>query len=175
MPDPTPDCERWQETISLLASGCCPAEEEHGVRGHLAACSPCAARFAEVATIGRALGRGRPRATAQAAAVRDRWEEAAAGIAPLLPSRRMPSPAAVLGGALAVSLLGVAMWWGGQRSTHPPPPPRLEPAVRQPTLWDYELALARSDDAFEALLRRDAESVVFERVDPRSLEKEFLQ
>ena len=59
-----------------------------------------------------------------------------------------------------------------------PLPPDLAPSVEkvpvervwsQPTLRDYELALAESDEAFEALLQRHGESVVFEAYDPESL------
>lgn len=48
MTDHLSNCERWQEPISLLAAECLPAEEEAGVRQHLAGGAACAGRFADL-------------------------------------------------------------------------------------------------------------------------------
>jgi hypothetical protein len=45
----------------------------------------------------------------------------------------------------------------------------VERTSSQLTLRDYVLALAESDEAFEALLQRHSESVVFEPYDLKSL------
>jgi hypothetical protein len=39
-------------------------------------------------------------------------------------------------------------------------------------LRDYQVALAQSDEAFDTLLRRHGESIVFEPYNPQSLLKE---
>jgi hypothetical protein len=63
------------------------------------------------------------------------------------------------------------------RPPHLPPPsplanPPVEPAWSQPTLRAYETAFAQSDEAFDALLERHGESIVFEPYHPQSLMKE---
>ena len=63
------------------------------------------------------------------------------------------------------------------RQPHLPPPsplanPPVELAWSQPTLRAYELAFAQSDEAFDALLQRHGESIVFEPYNPQSLMKE---
>ena len=57
----------------------------------------------------------------------------------------------------------------------PPSPPAKAPVERvwsQPTLRAYELALAQSDEAFERLLERHGQSIVFEPYSLQSLLKE---
>ena len=69
---------------------------------------------------------------------------------------------------------------GAQQTSLPPdiplPSPFPNPSVArvcsQPTLRAYEVALAQSDEAFEALLQRHGESIVFEPYKPQSLWKE---
>ena len=202
MTDLLSNCERWHEPISLLAAGCLPAEEEAGVRQHLAHCAACAARFAELTAVCACLNRSRPSAAVQAAAIRDRWNQAADHVTPHRPVRHTPSLVFWLSGALAASLLIAALWLahrqpGGSlpvpqephvaaggaksRAEQAPLPPDLPlPAAKvpvervwsQPTLRAYELALAQSDEAFEALLQRHGESIVFQPYHPHSLLKE---
>ena len=202
MTDHFSNCERWQEPISLLAAGCLPAEEEAGVRRHLAHCAACAARLAELTAVCTSLSRSRPSAAVHTAAICERWNEAAEGVLPRRPVRRTPSLVFWLSAALAASLLIAAVWLvqrqpGGSspgpqeprvaaggaksRAQQPPLPPDLPPPVEnvpvervwpQPTLRAYELALAQSDEAFEALLQRHGESIVFEPYNPQSLLQE---
>lgn len=194
------NCERWQEPISLLAAGCLPAEEESGVRQHLANCAACEARLAELATVCTSLRRSRPSAAIPIAAICERWNDAGEGVTPRRSVRRIPSLGFWLSGALAASLLIAAVWLtqrqpgnslpgpqeprvatGGAKSRMepqppgPPPPaanPAVEPVWSQPTLRAYKLALAQSDEAFDALLQQHGESVVFEPYDPQSVLKE---
>jgi anti-sigma factor RsiW len=202
MTDPFATCERWDEPISLLAAGCLPAEEEADVRQHLAHCAACAARAAELTAVCASLSRSRPSAAVHTAAVCERWNAAAEGVLPRRPVRHTPSLGFWLSGALAASLLIAAVWLvhrqpGGSppgpqeprvavggaksRAEQPPLPSDLPLPVEkvpvervwsQPTLRAYELALAQSDEAFEALLQRHGESIVFEPYDPQSLLKE---
>jgi hypothetical protein len=62
------------------------------------------------------------------------------------------------------------------KQTPPPRSPLADPPVEfassRPTLRAYELALAQSEDAFEALLQRHGESIVFEPYNLQSLLKE---
>lgn len=202
MTDHLSNCERWQEPISLLAAGCLRAEEEAGVRRHLDDCAACTARFAELTAVCTSLSRSRPSAAAHTAALCERWNAAAEGVLPRRPVRRTASLVFWLGGALAASLVIAAVWLatrqpGGSPPSPPEPhvaaggapsaaeraslPPDLPPPVEktpverdwsQPTLRAYELALAQSDEAFEALLQRHGESIVFEPYNPRSLLQE---
>jgi anti-sigma factor RsiW len=204
MNEPLPNCEPWHEAISLLAAGCLPADEETGVRQHLAGCAACEARFAELTTVCVTLSRSRPSAIVPAAAIRSRWSEAADRVTIRRPAPSVPWRVLWLSGALAASLLIAVLWLanrqpggsptipheprvaeGGSQSAadQPPLPPQLPPPsppakapperVRsQPTLRDYQVALAQSDEAFEALLERHGESIVFEPYNPESLLKE---
>lgn len=202
MTDHLSNCERWQEPISLLAAGCLPAEEEAGVRKHLAHCAACAARLAELTAVCASLSHSRPSAAVHTAAICERWNDAAAGVLPRRPVWRTPSLVFWLSAALAASLLVAAVWLvqrqpGGSspgpqeprvaaggaksRAEQAPLPPDLPPPVEnvpvervwpQPTLRAYELALAQSDEAFEALLQRHGESIVFEPYNPQSLLQE---
>jgi|GEM_PF-790041 len=201
MTDHLINCERWQEPISLLAAGCLPTAEEAEVRRHLAGCAACAARFTELAALCASVSRGRPSAAVQAAAIRDRWNGAALDVRPRRPVRHTRSLEVWLGGALAASLLIAALWlvhrrpgesppvlrepWvaaggaksGTERAPLLPGPPQPLPNApsaggTQPTLRAYELALAQSDEAFEALLERHGESIVFEPYNPNSLLQE---
>lgn len=52
-------CDALHEPISLLAAGCLPPEEAAAVRGHLAGCPNCAARFAELSAVCGSLERSR--------------------------------------------------------------------------------------------------------------------
>lgn len=197
------DCEPWQEPISLLAAGGLPAEEEGRVRQHLAACSACAARHAELVSVCASLSRGRPPAADHAAALVAHWNEEAAR-----PQRRgamrRTSPLAFWMGGAAAALLIAVVWLGsrpGAATPAPRPTPvaidgpksdaertplarQVPPATTQgpaaptgsrPTWRDFALALAKSDEAFEALLQRDGESVVLVSHHPQSLWKEFSQ
>ncbi len=194
-------CERWQESISLLAAGCLPAEEELGVRQHLANCAACAARLTELTAVCMTLSRSRASAAVPSAAICERWNAAAEDL-PSRPSvQRIPPLGLWLSGALAASLLIAAVWLtqrqpgnslpgpqepraaiGGPRSRteQAAVPADLAPSVEKvpveqvrshPTLRDYVLALAESDEAFEALLEHQDESVLFEPYDPQSLFK----
>ena len=202
MNDLSSNCERWQAPISFLAAGCLPAEEEAEVRRHLADCAACAARLAELTAVCASLSRSRPAAAVHTAAICERWNEAAEDVLPRRPVQRPPSLRFWLSGALAASLLVAAVWLTqhppADSPTAPqeprvataeakpkvepppqppgPPTPTADPAVErvwsQPTLRAYALALAQSDEAFEALLQRHGESVVFESYDPHSVLKE---
>ncbi len=193
------NCERWQEPISLLAAGCLPAEEEFGVRQHLANCAACETRLTELASVCTSLRRNRPSAVIPIAAISERWNDAAEGVPPRHSVQRIPTLGFWLSGTLAASLLIAAVWLtqrqpGGAasdpREPHivaggakfgtqaPLPAEALAPSAEevpverdwsQPTLRDYEQALAESDEAFDALLQRHGESVVFEPYDPQSL------
>ena len=203
MTDHLSNCERCQEPISLLAAGCLPAEDEAGVRQHLANCAACAARLAELTAVCTSLSRSRPSAALPTAAICERWNEAAGGLPPRRPMRHTPSLGFWLSGALAASLLVAALWLAHRQPGDSPPglqeprmaaggapsgteqaplPPDRPPPVEkvpvervwsQPTLRAYELALAQSDEAFEALLQQHGESIVFEPYNPQSLLKEF--
>jgi anti-sigma factor RsiW len=202
MTDQLSNCERWQEPISLLAAGCLPAEDEAGVRRHLDHCAACAAVLAELTAVCASLSRSRPSAAVHAAAICERWSEAAEDVLPCRPGRRTPPRVLWLSAALAASLLIAAVWLvqrqpGGSPSgpqesrvaaggapsgaEQAPLPPELPPPVEnvpvervwsQPTLRAYELALAQSDEAFEALLQRHGESIVFEPYNAQSLFQE---
>lgn len=205
MTEQIPKCERWQDSISLLAAGCLPAEEESGVRQHLANCAACTARLAELTAVCTILSRSRPAAAIPGAAICERWNAAAAD----LPSRpsvpHIPSLGLWLSGALAASLLIAAVWLTQRQSGNSLPGPQeprvaiggptsakeqaplpadvspsseklpVERTSSQLTLRDYVLALAESDKAFEALLQLRDESVLFEPYDPKSLFKESYQ
>ena len=205
MTEQIPKCERWQDSISLLAAGCLPAEEESGVRQHLANCAACTARLAELTAVCTILSRSRPAAAMPSAAICERWNAAAED----LPSRpsvpHIPSLGLWLSGALAASLLIAAVWLtqrqpgnslpgpqeprvaiGGPTAAteQAPLPADLAPSVEKvpveqvrshPNLRDYVLALAESEEAFEALLQRHDESVLFESYDPKSLFEESYQ
>lgn len=202
MNDLSSNCERWQAPISFLAAGCLPAEEEADVRQHLVDCAACAARLAELTAVCASLSRSRPAAAVHTAAICERWNEAAEGVLSHRPVRRPPSLRFWLSGALAASLLVAAVWLvqrppadsptvlqeprvaaGGAKPkvkqpplSPGPPTPTANPAVErvwsQPTLRAYSLALAQSDEAFEALLQQHGDSVVFEPYDPQSVLKE---
>lgn len=199
MNEPISNCERWQEPISLLAAGCLPAEEKSGVRQHLANCAACEAQLTELATVCTSLRHSRPSATIPIAAICERWHDAAEGLTPHRSVQRIPSLGFWLSGALAASLLIAAVWLtqrqpggaapspqephvvaGGEKFGAQAPLPAddlatslhkvpVERVRSQPTLRDYELALAESDEAFDALLQGHGESLVFEPYDPQSL------
>jgi anti-sigma factor RsiW len=109
MNEPLPNCEPWHEAISLLAAGCLPADEETGVRQHLAGCAACAAPFAELTAVCVTLSRSRPAAMVHAAAIRSRWSEAADRVTTRRPVPSVPWRVFWLSGALAVSLLIVVL------------------------------------------------------------------
>lgn len=160
------NCDRCRESISLLAAGCLPTEEEAGVRQHLQTCAVCATRFAELTTLCTSLSRGRPPAAVSITAIGDRWAVTVEGATPHRPQLRRASPILWGSGALAVSLLITAVWLTQ--------PQRMPPVERssagwlrsQPTLRDYARALNDSDDAFDGLLERHAASVEFELYSP---------
>ncbi len=130
MNEPLPNCEPWHEAISLLAAGCLPADEETGVRQHLAGCAACAARFAELTAVCVTLSRSRPSAMVHAAAIRSRWSEAADSA-----TTRRPAPSVTwrvfwLSGALAASLLIAVLWLANRQLGGSPTIPH-EPRVAE--------------------------------------------
>lgn len=195
MNEPVSHCGHWHEPISLMAAGCLSVDEEAVVRRHLAKCAACSARLAELMALCTSLARSRPAAAERAAAVRDRWR--AAGLRTRRP-RPWARPATLLwvGGGLAAAVVVSASLLVDRKPDCPPSPPSArvvatggsqpelrepvrrsavpETDVPQPTLLAYELALAESDEAFEALLRRPGESMMFDRNDVRSLLEECL-
>ena len=120
MYDPLPNCEPWHEPISLLAAGCLPAEEEPGVRQHLADCPACAARLDELTTVCAGLSHSRPSAAVPTAVLCDRWHEAADFVTPRRPLRGRSSRVLWLSGALAASLLVAVLWLANHRPAGPP-------------------------------------------------------
>lgn len=57
MSEPSNDCDRWAEPISLLAADCLTETEAAAVRAHLAGCAACQERYAELKTLGEQLAR----------------------------------------------------------------------------------------------------------------------
>jgi anti-sigma factor RsiW len=199
------DCDRWHEPISLLAAGCLPADEEAGVRRHLADCAACSARLADLTALCARLARSA--APARVVAVCDRWQASEAattgpGTRPSLAGFFAKLLAGVA--AVAAALLVCVAWLadrepGGRpapsarsvadggsrpaaeaargRSGAVAPPasiPRDAHAVTPPTLLQFELALAQSDEAFDALLLLPAASKAIQPLDARSLLEEHL-
>jgi hypothetical protein len=195
-------CERWQESISLLAAECLPAAEEAIVRQHLANCVDCAARLAELRSVCGSLKRSRPSAAIPIARISERLQDAVECVTPGRSFHRIPSLGLWLSGALAASLLIAAVWLTQRQSGISLPGPQeprvaiggptsvkeqapllaevspsseklpVEQTSSQLTLRDYVLALAESNEAFEALLQLRDESGLFEPYDPKSFFKE---
>lgn len=166
-------CDALHEPISLLAAGCLPPEEAAVVRGHLAGCRDCAARFADLSAVCGSLERSRPQA-APAAAMLHRWDALATGGLPRPPARSTRALALPLAVAIAASLL-IAAWWTTDRQA-PPPPAERPPWIRHAI---HEVARAETDADFDEALRRHYGSATFGASSstsrPRDLMKEFLQ
>lgn len=182
------DCERWHESISLLASGCLADDNEADVRRHLADCPACATRFRKLTELCAYLRRGRPSAESHVEAIERRWAKPSDFSIPRrLSAKGVPPRVLWLSGVLAASLLAMAFWLANRQ-------PPVSSNVRQgseisklvapgktnggtdcqsqPTLRAYELAFAQSDEAFDALLQRHSEAIVFAPSDSRSLFQE---
>lgn len=166
-------CDTLYESISLLAAGCLPPEEAAAVRGHLAGCPDCAARFAELSAVCGGLERSRAPAAPTAAMLR-RWDALATGGLHRPPARSTRSLAPALAAAIAASLL-IGVWWMTDRQANPPPTKRW-PLIRHVI---HELARAETDADFDEALRRHHGSATFgastSQSRPRDLMKEFLQ
>lgn len=170
-------CDALHEPISLLAAGCLPPEEAAAVRGHLAGCPDCAARFAELWAVCGSLERSRAPAAPTAAMLR-RWDALATGglhRPPAQSTRSLALPLALPLAAAITASLFVGAWWMTDRQATRPPAER-RPLIRHAI---HELARAENDADFDAALRRHHGTATFgastSQSRPRDLMKEFLQ
>jgi hypothetical protein len=192
MPD---DCHRWDEPLSLLAAGCLDSSLEPPLRRHLVACPRCAREWEDRSRLARSLAAAAPPGDGHAAAIERRWTDlitaTAAGEHTTTPppERRPRRRLAILGGVAAAA--SVAILWGATDVGRMPPPPPVPavappavPAVAEtpaggpppstaPILVAHELALARSDAAFDDVLRRHSASAPFMPSDRSFLEQRF--
>lgn len=200
MNDHVPICESWEEAVSLLAAGCLAPDEEREARQHLAACPECRERFEQLVCVCRGLPAARP--PERSPVVADLVSRAMAEIAeqPTLRddhavshSRSTSRWKFVAAAAIAASLLAVVSWRSlfnaaprspdVVRHDSPKSVPVLEQEPRpaaaettvassQPTWLALQRAVARSDEAFDALLARGSEALHFPPLDTRSLYQE---
>jgi hypothetical protein len=196
MCDKPSDCQCWHEPISLLAAGCLPSDEQAEIRRHLAGCPACSARFRALTELCAGLRRAAPPVGAHVEAIRQRWADPAAFASPRPAAVGVSARMVWISGALAASLVAAVVWLAMRQSPvlpharqepgiahsgergkpagrpNPERVPSPRPAAAPPTLHAYELALAQSDEAFESLLRRHSETIVFAPCKPHFLLKE---
>ncbi len=200
MNDHVTTCESWLETISLLAADCLAPDEEREARQHLTACPACRQRFEQLVCLCHGLQAARP--LEHPPAVADVVSRAMAKIAEPPPLRRSHAAphsrsssrwSFVAAVAVAASVLAVVSWLSFfneaprppaiARHRPPPPVPVPEPeptpaaaesklVSSQPTWLALQRAVARSDEAFDALLARGGESLHFPPLDTQSLYQE---
>lgn len=167
-------CDALHESISLLAAGCLPPEDEAAIRAHLLGCQACAQRLSQFSAVCDRLSRGRPAAT-PTAEILHRWDALTKASLPEATFQRTRSLGLRLAAAIAVSLLVGAWWMSGSRA----PPPPVEP-VPPPLLVASELARAETDADFDEVLRHHYGAARFRassgtRSRSHELLKEFLQ
>lgn len=163
-----PNCEPWDEPVSLLAAGCFSADEERDVRRHLETCTSCRERFGQLASLCRQIEAAQPvNALPEAAIVAQAMREI--DCAHARPRGWLAGRRAIAAGlAVAASVLLMLAWQGlfspdrhRPRLVEGPRLPERVPSPQPPTLLAYERAFAESDEAFDQLLNSEAQRLAF--------------
>lgn len=196
-PAMTGDCQHWDERLSLLAAGCLDASLEPALERHLASCPRCAREWEDRSRLARSLAAAAPHGERHAAAIERRVADAiiaspAGEPAPVLPPERSPRRGGAIFWGVAAAASAAILWVATDVGRMPPPaptpvaaPPAVAATAENPTavpprstapiLVAHELALARSDGAFDDILRRHSASAPFTSSDQSFLEQRLAQ